>query len=138
VTAASSSFENLFPFNPNASTNFAPSTAGVFNNLPLDNGIFKMDYIPGPHHHINGAFYRSQSFQLVNYANGQLLPQWEATVPQLTEFMSGDWTWTPGSTLVNDFRHIVDMAVRRFSPSRSPTQLLMNGILVNWESGFPT
>ena len=63
-----------------------------------------MDYIPGPHNHISGAFYRSQSFQLVNYANGQLLPQWEATVPQLTEFMSGDWTWTPGSTLVNDFR----------------------------------
>ena len=29
------------------------------------------------------------------------------------------------------------MAVHRFSASRSPTQLLMNGILVNWESGFP-
>jgi hypothetical protein len=104
VSPASPTFENLFPFNPNASTNFAPSTTGVFNNLPLDNGIFKADCIAGPHHHINGAFYRSQSFQLVNYANGQLLPQWEATVPQLTEFISGDWTWTPGSTLVNDFR----------------------------------
>src|SRR6185437_528911 len=77
---------------------------GVFNNLPLDNGIFKMDYVAGQHHHLNGTFYRSESFQTVNYANGQLLPQWEATVPQKVEFYSGDWTWTPSSTIVNDFR----------------------------------
>lgn len=104
VSPSSSTVENLWPYNPSTSTSFAPGTAGVFNNLPLDNGIFKADYIPGPHHHINGAFYRSQSFQLANYANGQLLPQWEASVPQQTQFISGDWTWTPGSALVNDFR----------------------------------
>jgi hypothetical protein len=104
VSPSSSTVENLWPYNPNTSTSYAPGAAGVFNNLPLDNGIFKADYIPGPHHHINGTFYRSQSFQLANYANGQLTPQWEATVPQETEFMSGDWTWTPGSTMVNDFR----------------------------------
>ncbi|HLH52865.1 MAG TPA: TonB-dependent receptor, partial [Verrucomicrobiae bacterium] len=104
VSPSSSTVENLWPYNPSTSTSFAPSTTGVINNLPLDNGIFKADYIPGPHHHINGTYYRSQSFQLVNYANGQLLPRWEASVPQKTQFMSGDWTWTPGSTLVNDFR----------------------------------
>src|SRR4029077_1420862 len=51
VTAASSTVENLFPYNPTLSSSFNPplTTLG-----PLNNGVIKGDYVPGPHNHISG------------------------------------------------------------------------------------
>jgi len=59
---ASSSFENLFPFTTNANVNgnFAP---GLTTTGPLNNGLFKGDYILGPHHHLNGVVYISKTAQ---------------------------------------------------------------------------
>ena len=33
-----------------------------------------------------------------------LLPQWAASITNNAQQYSGDWTWTPNSTWVNDFR----------------------------------
>ena len=41
---------------------------------------------------------------MVNTIVGQVSPQWLANVPQAAYQYDGDWTWTPTSTLVNDFR----------------------------------
>jgi len=100
---SSASVENLFPFTTNTNTkgNFAP---GLISTGPLDNGIFKADYIIGPHHHLSGMYYASKSSQVNNYASGQLLPQWEANVLTDVQMYAGDWTWTPNSSWVNDFR----------------------------------
>jgi Carboxypeptidase regulatory-like domain len=102
---SSATFENLFPFTTNTNTtgNFAP---GILNSQPLDNGIFKGDYIINSQHHVSGTYYRSQSFQ--TGPNGQgppgaLLPQWVYQVPQKVWLLSGAWTWTPTSALVNNF-----------------------------------
>jgi len=100
---ASSTFENLFPFTTNTTVagNFAP---GLTTTGPLNNGLFKGDYIPGPHHHLNGVVYISKTSQTVNAAAGELLPQWNAAVTTNIQMYEGAWTWTPGSSWVNDLR----------------------------------
>ena len=45
VTPASSTVENLFPYNPNAVDHFAPN---LISTTPLNNGVIKGDYVPGP------------------------------------------------------------------------------------------
>jgi len=58
ITPASSIVENIFPYNTNASTSFFPA---VTSNLPLNNGLFKADYVVGTHHHLNGMLFISKS-----------------------------------------------------------------------------
>jgi hypothetical protein len=101
VTPSSSTFENLFPFNTSGSTNFTP---GLQTTGPLNNGIFKGDYIPGQHHHISGVFFRTRATQFVNTDTKQLLPQWESNVIDRVDFSTVAWTWIPNSTWVNDLR----------------------------------
>jgi hypothetical protein len=101
--ASSSTFENLLPFTTNTNTagNFTPK---LVTTGPLNNGFIKGDYVLGPHHHVSGFYFVSKSYQHVGYANGQLLPQWQANVPSDVQMFNGAWTWTPNSTWVNDAR----------------------------------
>ena len=101
VTPASSGFENVFPNLNSTSTTFAP---GLTSIEPENNGLIKGDYALGPHHHLNGMWFVSKSNQTINSLAGQLLPQWEVTVPNDAQQYDGDWTWTPNSSWVNDFR----------------------------------
>jgi hypothetical protein len=105
VTPASSSFENLFPYITSPSTSFSPP---LVTTGPLNNGFVKIDYIVGQHSHVSGMYYVSKTTQTVAYAtgsiDGQLTPQWEASVPADAEMYNGAWTWTPTSTWVNDLR----------------------------------
>src|SRR5690242_1115500 len=94
VLPSSPTFENLFPFTTNTNTtgNFAP---GILNSQPLDNGIFKGDYVINSSHHISGTYYRSQSFQ--TGPNGQgppgaIRPEWVYQVPQKVWLLSGAYT----------------------------------------------
>jgi hypothetical protein len=101
VTPASSTSENIFPFlNSTTSNVFAP---GVAANNPLNNGLFKADYVIGPHHHLNGMFYDSQSEGSV-VASTVLEPQWVANVINNARQYDGNWNWTPNSTWLSDFR----------------------------------
>ena len=101
VTPTSSTFENVFPYNPTSSTFYNPplTTLG-----PLNNGFIKGDYVVSEHNHISAFYFLSKSTQTANYATGQLLPQWEATIPSNVGVYDGAWTWTPNSSWVNDFR----------------------------------
>jgi hypothetical protein len=100
VLPPSSTFENIFPYNPSPISNFV--APGIESVEPLNNGLFKGDYVLGVHHHLSGVFYESKSTQ---YAAGTVIQaQGGTTATQLAKQISGDWTWTPNSTLVNDFR----------------------------------
>ena len=101
IAPASGSFENLFPYNPTSSTLFNPP---LTTNGPLNNGVFKADYIPGPHHHINGTVFVAKSVQFVNQTSGELLPQWELNLSDNVYMYTGSWTWVPNSAWVNDVR----------------------------------
>lgn len=101
VSPASSTFENVFPYVNSATSNlFVPN---ITSNIPLNNGLFKVDYVPGPHHHLSGMYYVSKSQSLTASA-GTVLPQWATGANNNSQQYSGDWTWTPNSTWVNDFR----------------------------------
>ena len=97
---ASSTFENLFPYNPSASNNFAP---GLPSTGPLNNGLFKIDYDLNQRQHLNGMYYVSKAEQVTASA-GELLPQWELNVGLDVQMYGGSWTWSPNSAWVNDFR----------------------------------
>jgi Carboxypeptidase regulatory-like domain/TonB dependent receptor len=99
VTPSSSTVENLYPFNTTGT--FTP---GLETTGPLNNGIFKADYVPGAKHHISGVFFRTRADQVVNTAAGQLLPQWRNGVIDRVDFSTVAWTWIPNSTWVNDLR----------------------------------
>ena len=102
VTPASATNENLWPYLPSATSDlFSP---GLISTTPLNNGIFKANYVPGPHHNISGMFYASRALQTNNTAAGELLPQWEATVGVKNYIYDGNWTWTPNSNWVNEAR----------------------------------
>lgn len=100
VSPASATVENIFPFINQQTTTFFPGTT---SNEPLNNGLAKGDYILGPHHHVSGLVYISKSTSHQAPAV-QLLPQYFTLGVNNAQQYSGDWTWTPSSTWVNDFR----------------------------------
>ena len=101
VTPASSTVENVFPYLTSTTSNsFAP---GFPANLPLNNGLFKADYALGPHHHINGMLFISKS-EATSAGATVVLPQWGIGITNNAQQYSGDWTWVPNSTWVNDVR----------------------------------
>ena len=101
VSPASSTVENVFPYNPNVSTSYNPP---LHPSGPLDNGLIKADYIPGPHHHIGFTFFDAEGQQVINNATAQLAPQWMLSVHDNSKMYVGSWTWAPNSAWVNDVR----------------------------------
>jgi hypothetical protein len=144
VTPASSNFENVFPLVNSATSNiFAPA---IDSPIPLNNGLFKIDYVPGPHHHLNGMFYISKS-QNRTISQGTVLPQWETGANNDSQQYDGDWTWIPNSTWVNDFRlGYVFIHDSTFTPDQNmipsnpwPSGYGMNtGVTNPLYGGFPT
>jgi hypothetical protein len=93
--------ENLFPYNTTSSIAFNPP---VTSTGPLNNGIFKGDYLPNAHNHISGMYYESRAHQVLNTFLGQLEEPWLNVADVDTLMYAGSWTWTPNSNWVNDFR----------------------------------
>lgn len=96
-----SSPTNLFPYNGTTNINYTPN---LVTTGPLNNGFIKGDYAISEHQHLSGFFFVSKSQQLVQYNNSQLTPNWEANVPSDVEQYTGNYTWTPNSAWVNEFR----------------------------------
>jgi hypothetical protein len=128
VTPASSTVENLFPYNPNASTNFA---TGLISSGPLNNGVIKGDYVLGQHNHLSGMYYKSKTSQVGTQGNGELLPQWTGNIISDVEMSDGAWTWTPNSVWVNDIR----FGLAYFSAETLPADI---GMLPSnpWPNGY--
>ncbi len=101
VSPASPTVENLFPYFASTTTNTFLQTGP--SNLPLNNGIFKADYVLSPHHHLSGLIYVSKSVS-ENLGATELQPQYYTAGINNGQQYSGSWTWTPNSTWVNDFR----------------------------------
>ncbi len=120
VTPGSASFENIFPYitSQTATNNYLPD---VTTQTPLNNGIFKSDYAINTHHHLSGTAFISKSAGLAwgvtattappivgvpQWYNviGSMGPPWSTVLSNNAQQYSGDWTWTPNSSWVNDFR----------------------------------
>ena len=113
-------FENIFPYitSQTATNNYLPN---VTTQTPLNNGIFKSDYAISAHHHLSGTAFISKSagdawgvtattappiLGVPQWYNviGSMGPPWSTVFTNDAQQYSGDWTWTPNSSWVNDFR----------------------------------
>ena len=98
VSPATASFENVFPYNPNTSTDYYPGDAA---SQPLNNGLAKGDWNINERHHLSGFYFDSRSTQV---DGGALQSYWNATAYSKTWVLAGSWTWSANSSWVNDLR----------------------------------
>jgi hypothetical protein len=137
VTPASSTIENVFPSNPNASTAYNPN---LLNSTSSNNGIAKVDYQLNQHNHFSGLYYTGHQTG-VAFGSGygaKLLPtspDWAVITPNLVSMYSADWVWTPNSRWVNELRGgraALDSELRHIANSSLPSLPWPNGY------GMPT
>ena len=79
------------------------------SNIQEDNGIAKVDYHLSDHHTLNGMFFIGDNLSLWNDAGAQVQPiaggnPWLTNLHIKSIVGSGNWTWTPSSNVVNEFR----------------------------------
>jgi hypothetical protein len=98
VSPATSSFENVFPFNSTSSNLFYPGTP---TSQPLNNGLAKVDFNATQRNHISFFYYDSEATSL---GNGTVQPYWSTQGISKTREITGGWTWTPTSVWVNELR----------------------------------
>jgi len=74
---ASSTFENVFPFNSSSSTAYNPH---LTTPTTMNGGLFKVDYQANAKSHVNGTYYISRDTAL-SYAAAIVEPQWSTVNP---------------------------------------------------------
>jgi len=98
----SGGFLGFFPVNP------GPGTS-VYSSVPSTNaihgGLGKLDYHINDHNSLNGMYFFSQgSGAVVGDPTTIVRPEWLNQQYARAQAALGSWTWTPSSTLVNEFR----------------------------------
>ena len=106
VSGPSSTIENLFPFNPGTNpggpTVFAPT---LTNSSPSDNGIAKVDYHINDRNTLSASYFRGQLHNAVWVTSpDQLTAQMQNLVSVINWDAGLSWTYTPGSSWVNELR----------------------------------
>jgi hypothetical protein len=138
--------ESLFP--PNLGTGQNNSVIlGLVSTNTQDNGVAKVDYHINDHHSLSGMYFRGVGGG--SWHDGA----WEVGIPGSTnapfisdlwgyiQMGSGAWTWTPNSTLVNEFRvgysHYSQPSVSNDSTVNPLAYGINTGVTDPREFGFP-
>src|SRR6185437_10843654 len=117
VTPAVACTGNLFPANLGPTTSYLPGVSnGVGSTNTLDSGIAKIDYHMNDKNTFTGMYFIGQLDGSVNDSGNQLQPFWQSLVHARAQVADGNWTWTPNSTWVNEFRVGYD---HEFQPTTS-------------------
>ncbi len=94
--------ENLFPINPGPGTVIIPGLASYNQE---DGGLIKGDYHISERHTLSGMYFFARGVGTWNDNYTQLGPPSESIFgPIHAQMGSGNWTWTPSATVVNEFR----------------------------------
>ncbi len=89
-----------FPLNKTQSISIAN---GFNNNVHVDNLVGKIDYRLNDRHSISGMyFFGNNSGTVEDFP--ELQKKWLSKIHTRAQVLGGNWTWTPGARLVNDFR----------------------------------
>jgi len=104
---ASSTFENLFPFNPGTNpagpTAFAPFP--LPNTTTENNGIVKINYHISEHHALSGSYFIADMPNALWVTSpDQLTNQMQNYITVRTRVFGSNWTYTPNSSWVNELR----------------------------------
>ena len=98
--------ESLFPTN----TSTASLPLGMVSNNTQENGVAKIDYHINDQHSLSGMYFNGRGGGIWNDGAYQVgLPgssssPWMSNLFGKVQVGSGAWTWTPTSTMVNQFR----------------------------------
>lgn len=98
VSPATSTFMNVFPYNPTTSTVFYPGNPSL---QPLNNGLMKLDFNATQRNHLSFFYYDSRA---ESTGGTSLQPYWTTLGTSKTQEYTGGWTWTPSSAWVNELR----------------------------------
>ncbi len=101
VSPSSSTFENLFPYNPTPSNLYNPP---IVTTNPIHNGVAKVDYNVSAKSHITGMFFIGYANAVTQLDPNQIAPQWENQSLTKVYDEAAGWVWTPNSTWVNELR----------------------------------
>jgi Carboxypeptidase regulatory-like domain/TonB dependent receptor len=95
-------FQGLFLANPGPTESFATS---ITSQNRIDSGLVKVDYHLSEKHAVHGMYFISPgSGILADDPTNQIASQWLTSQYARSQLGSGNWAWTPSSTLVNEFR----------------------------------
>ena len=102
VCAPDTNFPGLFPVNNG-------TTTSLFTDLTsqneIDSGVVKVNYHINEHHSLNGVYIISQGTGTQIDAPGvEVSTDWATLQHERAQVGSGDWTWTPNSSWVNEAR----------------------------------
>ena len=103
--------ESLFPTNMGTSP-FGPQTVvlGLVSNNQQDNGVAKIDYHINEQNSLSGMYFKGEGGGIWNDGNyevgipGSSNSPWMSNLFGVIQMAEGAWTWTPNSTMVNEFR----------------------------------
>ncbi len=104
--------ESFFPANMGTSPVGGPTTVilGLVSNNHQDNGVAKIDYHINEKQTLSGMYFKGEGGGIWNDGAYEVgLPgssnsPWMSNLFGSIQMASGAWTWTPNSTLVNEFR----------------------------------
>ncbi len=77
---------------------------GLVNNNRIDSGLGKVNYHINDKHSLSGLYYISPGAGQDNDSPTQSNPVWETNQYARSMAFAGNWTYTPNSTWVNEFR----------------------------------
>jgi hypothetical protein len=128
-------FQGLFPVNTGGT---------VFTDLPTVNtvngGLGKVDYHISDKHQLEGMYFISQGDNTaVDSPTNQVSSHWLSAQHARSEAASGDWTWTPNSTLVNEVRFGYSHYYQTFfgtDASQDPANYNFNGQAYEFPTGI--
>jgi len=100
--------ESLFPSNDGSNPNGV--ILGLVSTSAQDNGVVKVDYHINDHHSLSGMYFRGVGGGSWHDGAWEVGIPGSAKAPFISDLWgyiqvgSAGWTWTPNSTLVNEFR----------------------------------
>jgi carboxypeptidase family protein/TonB-dependent receptor-like protein len=100
TTAGGVQFQGIFPVSTTGS-----AFTDIPNNNTVNGGLAKINYHLSDKHSLEGMYFISQGDDLaVDAPATQVATPWLSIEHARSQAASGDWTWTPNSTWVNEVR----------------------------------
>jgi hypothetical protein len=98
----SDGFLGFFPVNPGPTTQAYTS---IPSNNAIHGGLGKIDYHLNDHNQVTGMYFLSQgNGAVVGDPTTIVRPEWLNLQYARAQAVLGSWSWTPNSTVVNEFR----------------------------------
>jgi hypothetical protein len=131
-----SNYPGLFPKNPGPTTNLVTSIPTVND---INSGLGKIDFHPNAKNTINGLYFISPgNGTFVDAPTTEIAQPWLTSQYARSQVGSGNWLWTPTSTIVNSFRFGYSHYYQVFNSidgSENPANYNYNGSTYHFYTG---